>query len=84
MKFAHLIPAALLLALAACSKVTVENYDKLRAGQSYDEVQQLLGKPSECDDLLSARSCVWRSGKASVNVSFVGGQVILFTAQGLR
>ena len=75
MKFAHLIPAVLLLALAACSKVTVENYDKLRTGQSYGEVQQLLGKPSEC---------VWRNGKASVNVSFVGGQVILFTAQGLR
>jgi len=34
--------------------------------------------------VLSARNCVWRSGKATVNVSFVGGQVILFTAQGLR
>ena len=34
---------ALALLLMACSKVTMDNYNKLRAGQTYEEVQTVLG-----------------------------------------
>ena len=37
--------ATLLLTLAACSRVTVDNYAKLETGMSRAEVHALLGAP---------------------------------------
>ena len=76
---------ALSVLLAACSKVTAENYNKIRAGQSFEEVQTLLGKPDRCDDVLTAKNCTWgKEGGARVNVSFVGNKAVLFSGQNLR
>lgn len=77
--------AAITTLLAACSKVTAENYNKIELGQSYEQVQELIGKPTSCDDVLGARNCVWgKAGSARVNVTFVGNKVVLFSAQNLR
>lgn len=76
---------ALTTLLAACSKVTAENYNKIELGQSYEQVQELIGKPTSCDDVLGARNCVWgKAGSARVNVTFAGNKVVLFSAQNLR
>jgi hypothetical protein len=76
---------ALIALLAACSKVTVENYNKIRAGQSFEDVQALIGKPSSCSDVMTARNCTWgKEGGARVNATFVGNEVVLFGAQNLR
>ncbi len=74
----------LLIALAACSKVTAENYDKLKSGQSYDEVKGLLGDPARCDETLGMRVCRWGDDKRSINVNFVGGKAVLFSAENLK
>lgn len=76
--------AVLAIVLAACSKLTVENYDQLKVGMTYAEVRQLLGAPTQCDDVLTLRSCTWEDGERHVQVSFVGERVVLFNSSNLR
>lgn len=73
------------LVLAACtSKVSLENYSKLRTGQSYDEVKQILGDPARCDEVLGVRACMWGDEQRGINVNFLAGQVVLHSARNLK
>ncbi len=73
------------LVLAACSsKISLENYGKLRTGQSYDEVKQILGDPARCDEALGIRTCVWGDEQRGISVNFVAGQVMLLSAKNLK
>lgn len=76
--------AALAILLAACSKLTVENYDKLKVGMRYEEVRQILGAPESCSDLLTVKSCTWGDDKRFIQVNFVADQVVLFNSSNLR
>lgn len=72
------------LLAAACSKVTVANYDKLKTGMPYAQVEAVLGKPDRCSDMLGARHCTWGDEKRYITVNFVAGQAVLFSAENLR
>ena len=73
------------LLLSACgSQLNLENYSKLQAGQSYEEVNKIIGEPARCDEMLGVRSCSWGDEQRGVNVSFVGGQVLLLSARNLK
>jgi hypothetical protein len=79
------IPIAILvLLLAACSKLTQENYDRLKSGMSYQEVKNILGAPSQCNEVLGIKACTWGDDKRYIKVNFVGNQVLLFSSQGLH
>lgn len=80
----RLAVAAFALLLAACSRLTVENYDKLRVGMRYDEVKQILGAPEKCSDVLTVKSCTWGDDKRFIQVNFVADQVVLFNSSNLR
>lgn len=84
MNTAKWMALALLALLAACSKLTLENYNKLQAGMSYDEVTQLIGPPEKCDDVLGLRSCTWGDEKHFVSVTFAADKALVFSAQNLR
>jgi hypothetical protein len=79
---------ALIVAVAlsglACSKVTADNYAKIKAGQSYSAVIEVLGRPARCDDIAGFRSCIWGDERSSITVSFVGDKVILHSATNIR
>jgi hypothetical protein len=75
---------AALVLLAACSRVTAENYDKLKSGQTYDEVRTLLGEPARCDEALGLRSCRWGDDKSFIVVNFVGSKAVLFSAENIH
>jgi outer membrane protein assembly factor BamE (lipoprotein component of BamABCDE complex) len=75
--------AALLLA-AGCSKLTAENYAKVKMGMSYNEVTAILGGPASCDDTAGFKSCRWGDDKRQVTVRFAGDKVILHTAENIR
>lgn len=79
------IPAAILLGLAlgACSKLTAENYGKLKVGMTFEEVTDLLGEPEACSDRLGLKRCRWGDESASVQVNFVGDKVALHSARNL-
>ena len=84
MKIPTFLLLGLMLTLLGCSKLTLENYDKIAVGMSYDEVTRLIGPPDQCDDVMGVRSCRWGDDKRSVHVNFVAGQVLLFSSSNLK
>jgi hypothetical protein len=70
-----------LLALAACSKVSQENFGKIHDGMSEQEVQGILGSPTESSSVsvlgLSGTSSRWATKDAVITVQFVNGKVRL-------
>lgn len=76
--------ALLLLSLAGCSKVTLENYDQLKVGMSFEEVEAIIGEPSGCSEALGTRSCRWGSDTKNIKVTFFGSRATLFSAEGLK
>lgn len=81
--FLTILLTGLLLA-TGCSKLTMENYDRLRMGMEYNEVVSLLGKPDNCSETLGTRSCVWGDENRNITVIFLGGQATFFSHTGLR
>lgn len=73
------------LTLSGCSKVTLQNYDKLELGMAYEEATQILGAPDSCDEILGIKNCRWGKEDAGhVNISFADDKILLKTAQGLK
>jgi len=77
-----LLVAALLL--SACSKLTVENYNRLHVGMSYTEVTEILGKPDQCSDVMVVRTCRWGTDAQHASVNFVADKSVVFSAEGLH
>lgn len=75
--------AACLLLSTGCSKVTAENYNRLKMGMDYGEVIEILGEANECKSAIGVKNCIWGHDKKSIEVSFVGEKVILFSGKGL-
>lgn len=73
------------LLLAACgSQLSMENYNKLKVGQSYEEVRKIVGEPARCDEMLGIRTCIWGDEKQGITINFVAGQVMLLSATNLK
>jgi hypothetical protein len=84
MRLGILAVVTLALALTACSKVTHENYQKIKAGMTFDEVKGILGNPDKCSDALGMKSCVWGDEKRHITVGFLGDKVALTAAENIR
>ena len=71
---------ALALLLAACSKVTQENYAKIRDGMAEQEVTELLGPATESGGMsvlgVSGGSSKWVAKDAVISIQFVNGKVV--------
>ncbi len=76
--------SALLIFLAGCSKLTQENYRKLKVGQSYDEVVAIIGKPDNCSDALFVKSCTWGGESRNIGVNFMADKVLITTSKNIR
>jgi hypothetical protein len=74
----------LVLLLAACNRLTVENYGKIQNGMSYDEVKAIIGAPTKCSEALGIRICTWGDDKRFINVNFVADKVVLTAADNLN
>lgn len=70
--------------LAACSKITAENYAKVKIGMEYKEVTAILGNPASCDDVVGFKSCIWGDEKSHITVRFAGDKVILYSAENIK
>jgi len=72
-----------ILVLAACSKLTQENFDRIQDGMSEPEVAAILGKPTESSSTsilnMSGTASRWADGDAVIVVRFVNGKVVLKT-----
>ena len=78
-----LIIGTALLLITGCSKVTKENYDKLKIGQDYDQVVEILGKADECGGAMGIKDCRWGDDNRHISVKFAGNKVVIFSAKGL-
>ena len=65
------------------NRVNLENYNKLKTGQSFDEVKAIVGDPARCDEMLGVRACVWGDEKRGFSANFVADKVLLLTAHNL-
>ena len=83
MRFRFLVVAMVLLVVAGCGKLTMENYNRLKVGMSYGEVVGIIGKPDECSEVMGMRNCRWGDEKKSINVTFAGDKALLFACSGL-
>ncbi len=79
-----MILAGLVLVAAGCSKLTPENYAKVKVGMAYEEVTAVLGGPDSCSDTAGFKSCRWGDEKRNVTVRFAGEKVLLHTAENLH
>jgi hypothetical protein len=74
----HAVTLALVL-LAACSKVTPDNYAKVNAGMTHDEVYAILGKPDKVSGggigSFTVSSETWNGGGNVIDISFAGDKV---------
>ena len=73
-----------LVAAAGCTKLTPENYAKIKVGMPYAEVAAILGEPTGCDAVLAIKSCSWSDDARKVSIQFVGDQVVMSSAENLR
>ncbi len=79
-----LVIVALALLSACGSQLSLENYNKLEVGQSYDDVKKVIGDPARCDEMLGVRTCVWGDEQRGISVNFVAGKVLLLSARSLK
>ena len=73
-----------LLLLVACGRLDMAHYEKIKVGQSYDEVVAILGKPDRCDELLGVRQCQWGNDNRHIRVGFAGSVVLTLVAHNLQ
>jgi SmpA / OmlA family len=80
MRFRACAFAAILL-LAACSKVTQENFARIQDGMTEQEVTAILGSPTESSSGsilgISGTSSKWVAADAVILIRFVNGKVAL-------
>lgn len=79
-----LLIALSLFGLAACNKISIDNYQRLKAGQSFDEVVAIIGQPNKCDETLGVRQCQWGDDKSGISGNFIAGQALIFSARNLK
>ena len=70
--------------LLGCSKLTVDNYAKIKTGMTYSEVAEILGKPDSSSEALFVKNCVWGNEQKNITVNFVGDKAIFSTSSNIK
>lgn len=80
-RYALLAPMAAVLLIMACSRATVENYDRIEAGMDREQVYEVLGKPDEISGgglgKVTVSAETWKGHKQIIHVTFGGDKVAL-------
>ena len=84
MRMRWIVAVIFVLIVAGCTKLTMENYNKLEGGMTYNEVVNIIGSPDKCSDLMGMRNCVWGNEKRSATVTFAGDRVLFFSANNMH
>ncbi len=79
-----IIVLSFLAMLIGCSKLTMENYSKIKMGIEYPEVIKILGTPDSCSEALFVKNCVWGDEQKNITVNFAGSKVLLFTSRNIK
>ncbi len=77
-----LLAGLIIVGLMGCSgsKITKDNFDRIKLGMTQEEVQGILGPPSEATGLeipmFSGTMSKWARGDTVISVQFVNGKVV--------
>jgi outer membrane protein assembly factor BamE (lipoprotein component of BamABCDE complex) len=65
------------LCLSGCgSAVTKENYEKIKDGMSESEVTNILGSPTQSQELLGSKFCQWTDDQKVIHITFLNNKVV--------
>ncbi|TMN94207.1 outer membrane protein assembly factor BamE [Pseudoalteromonas sp. S558] len=78
-----LLIIATLLSLVACSKVSQENYEKIKIGMDKADVETLLGSADNCVEKTLHTNCVWGDETKNIEITLVSDKVTLYSKHGL-
>ena len=84
MKMRMIVLLVVVVILAGCSKLTVDNYAKIKSGIEYNEVANILGKPDSCSEALFVKSCIWGNEQKNITVNFVSDKAILSSSRNIK
>lgn len=84
MKMRMIVLLVLVALLPGCSKLTVDNYAKLKVGIGYSEVVGILGKPDSCSEALFVKSCTWGNEQKNITVNFMNDKAILSSSRNIK
>ena len=74
-----LLSTAALLIAACGSKISAENFERIKTGMTQQEVVALLGEPTETSAIgvggLSGGTSAWRDGNTTLSVQFLNDKV---------
>ncbi|MCG7534870.1 DUF3862 domain-containing protein [Pseudoalteromonas sp. OOF1S-7] len=79
-----ILTLTLFLGLAACSKVSMENYDKIEVGMDKTELEQILGSADQCEEKTLHTNCTWGNDSKHIKVTLVSDKVTLYSKKGLE
>ncbi|MDO6463846.1 DUF3862 domain-containing protein [Pseudoalteromonas carrageenovora] len=71
------------LSLAACSKVNLESYEKIKVGMDKTEVEAILGSADNCVEKTLHTNCVWGDEPKNIEITLVSDKVTLYSKHGL-
>ena len=73
--------------LAGClgepHRVTLENYNKLKMGMTYEAVIEIMGEPDDASTQLGARQYTWGGGEKQIHAKFLFNRVVYYSSKGL-
>ncbi|MBX3708558.1 MAG: outer membrane protein assembly factor BamE [Gammaproteobacteria bacterium] len=74
-----LLTTCLCLLILACSKLTQENFDKIKPEMTMQEVIAILGEPTSAESIniagISGTSAVWKDNYAEIDIQFLNDKV---------
>lgn len=80
-RYGVLVPLAAVMLIAACSRVTTENYAKVQAGMTREQVYEILGQPDEVNGgglgQFTISSETWKGRNQTIHVTFGSEKVAL-------
>jgi hypothetical protein len=79
-----LLLATAILTLTGCSKVNMENYNKVKVGMDKAEIEAILGSADQCEEKTLHTNCTWGSEDKHIMVTLVSDKVTLYTKKGLE
>lgn len=73
------IACLLCICLLACSKITQQNFDKIKTNMTMQEVISILGEPTSSESInvagVSGTSAVWKDNNAEIDIQFLNDKV---------
>lgn len=78
-----LLIIAATLSLAACSKVSLENYEKIEVGMDKAEVEAILGSADNCVEKTLHTNCVWGDESKNIEITLVSDKVTIYSKHGI-